>query len=284
MINDINLTSLLCSKAASIGLHSNSNPTANQSRKQYYVRLKRLVNIGLVEKIDSVYTLTTFGSLVYENHLKTMEKVISNYWQIKTIDALRTRNDFPPDQKENIINEYVATTNLNSTINPTQLTSYNVIKRFEQLIPEVMKVIDNAENEIYFATRYYDPHVSNMVFNKLGKGASIHILDGNPEQISVMNRLSAIMRTPPNRETGEMVKKVLRSSRFDLKMLPGLPLSFIIVDGIQVVYETLNFVNPEQFTVAVSKYEDVYFAQRFIGYFKLLSKNAISPKLIQKIG
>ena len=81
-----------------------------------------------------------------------------------------------------------------------------------------------------------------------------------------------------------MVKKVLRSSRFDLKMLPGLPLSFIIVDGIQVVYETLNFVNPEQFTVAVSKYDDVYFAQRFIGYFKLLSKNAISPKLIQKIG
>jgi hypothetical protein len=83
-----------------------------------------------------------------------------------------------------------------------------------------MKVIDNAENEIYFATRYYDPHVSNMVFNKLGKGVSIHVLDGNPEQ----------------------------------------------------------------FTVAVSKYDDVYFAQRFIGYFKLLSKNAFSPKLLQKIG
>ena len=190
MINDTNLTSFLCSKAlftilsdklcigileaASIGLrsNSNSNPTANQSRKQYYVRLKRLVNIGLVEKIGSVYTITTFGSLVYENHLKTMEKVISNYWQIKTIDVLRTRNDFPPDQKENIINEYVATTNLTGTINPTQLTSYNVVKRFEQLIPEVMKVIDNAENEIYFATRYYDPHVSNMMFNKLGKGVS----------------------------------------------------------------------------------------------------------------
>jgi hypothetical protein len=62
------------------------------------------VNIGLVEKIGSVYALTTFGSLVYENHLKTMEKVISNYWQIRTIDVLKTRNDFPSDQKENIIN------------------------------------------------------------------------------------------------------------------------------------------------------------------------------------
>ena len=108
------------------------------------------------------------------------------------------------------------------------------------------------------------------------------ILDGNPEQISVENRLSAIMRTPPNRETAEMVKKVLKSSRFDLKRLPSLPLSFIVVDGIQVVYETVNFANPEQFTVAVSKYDDVYFAQRFIEYYKLLSKDSIIPELFMQ--
>jgi hypothetical protein len=130
------------------------------------------------------------------------------------------------------------------------------------------------------ATRYHDPHVSNMVFNKFGKGVTIHILDGNPEQISVENRLAAIMRTPPNRETAELVKKVLKSSRFDLKRLPELPLSFIVVDGIQVVYETINFINPEQFTVAVSKYDDMYLAQRFIEYFKLLSKDATTPKLL----
>jgi hypothetical protein len=83
-----------------------------------------------------------------------------------------------------------------------------------------------------------------MVFHKFGKGVTIHILDGNPEQISVE------------------------------------PLSFIVVDGIQVVYETINFINPEQFTVAVSKYDDMYLAQRFIEYFKLLSKDATTPKLL----
>ena len=76
-----------------------------------------------------------------------------------------------------------------------------------------------------------------------------------------------------------MVKKVLKSSRFDLKRLPNLPLSFIVVDKIQVVYETINFINPEQFTIAVSKYDDAYFAQRFIEYFKMLSKNATIPDL-----
>jgi hypothetical protein len=59
-----------------------------------------------------------------------------------------------------------------------------------------------------------------------------------------------------------------------------LPLSFIVVDEIQVVYETINFINPEQFTLAVSKYDDTYLAQRFIEYFKLLTKDATTPEII----
>ena len=154
------------------------------------------------------------------------------------------------------------------------------MKRFENLIPDVMKVLDNAENEVYFATRYHDPHVSKMVFQKFGKGVTIHILDGNPEQISVENRLAAIIRTPPNRESADLVKKVLKSPRFDLKRLTDLPLSFIVVDGIQVVYETINFINPEQFTVAVSTYDDPYLAEKFIEYYKLLSKDATTPEIL----
>jgi len=257
-----------------------SSKALTQSKKQYYVRLKRLVDLGLVEKVQSIYRLTTFGSLVYKNHFKTMDKILPNYWQIKSVDALKDRNGFPLEKKENIINQYVATSGLLGSVNATQLTSYNTVNRFEQLIPEVMKVLDNAESEVYFATRYYDPHVSNLVFQKFSKGVIMHILDGNPDQISVENRLSAIIRTPPNRETAEVVKKLLKSSRFDLRRLPRLPLSFIVVDGIQVVYETVNFANPDQFTVAVSEYDDPYFAQRFVEYFKLLSRESNVPELI----
>jgi predicted transcriptional regulator len=266
--------------AAFTGLKSTSRGLTNQSKKQYYVRLNRLVNMGLIEKIESIYKLTTFGSLIYKNHFQTMDKILPNYWQIKSIDVLKSRNDFPPEKKENIIDNYIVTSGLFGSVNATLLTSYNAVNKFEQLIPEVMKVLDNAESEVYFATRYYDPHVSNLVFQKFSKGVAIHLLDGNPDQISVENRLSAIIRTPPSRETAEMVKKILKSSRFDLRRLPKLPLSFIVVDGIQVVYETVNFANPDQFTVAVSKYDDPYFAQRFVEYFKILSKDAVIPELL----
>lgn len=268
--------------AASTGLRSSSNGIGSQTKKQYYVRLKRLADTGFIEKQNSVYKLTSFGTIVYD-HLKTMEKIVPNYWQIKSIDVLKSRPDFPADQKEKIMNEYIETTKLKDVINTTHLTSFNVVNQFDDLIVEVLKVLDNAEREVYFATRYYDPHVSAKIFEKFAKGVTIHILDGNPDQISVENRLAAIIRTPPNRETAEMVKKITKSSRFDLKRLPELPLSFMVVDGIQVVYDTVNFINPEQFTIAISKYDDTYMAQRFIEYFKLLSKDATTPKLMEEM-
>jgi hypothetical protein len=230
--------------AASIGLQSSSKGIGNQTKKQYYVRLKRLVDIGLIEKRQSIYKLTSFGSIVYENHLKTMNKIMHNDWQIKSFDILKCRNDFPFAQKEKIIIEYVETTGLKGVINTTQLSSFSVANRFDDLIVEVLKVLDNAEKEVYFATRYHDPHISTKVFEKIGKGVTIHILDGNPEQITVESRLAAIIRTPPNRETAELVKKIVKSPRFDLKMLLDLPQSYMVVDGIQVVYDTVNFINP----------------------------------------
>ena len=269
--------------ASSAGLQSTSNGIGNQTKKQYYVRLKRLVDFGLIEKHQSIYKLTSFGSIVFENHLKTMDKIIPNYWQIKSIDVLKSRHDFPPEQKEKIMNEYIETTNMNEVLNATQLSSFSVVKKFDDLIVEVLKIMDNAEKEIYFATRYHDPYVSTKVFEKFSKGVTIHILDGNPEQISVESRLAAIIRTPPNRETAEMVKKITRSPRFDLKRLPELPLSFMVVDGIQVVYDTVNFINPEQFTIAISKYDDTYTAKKFIDYFKTLSKDATTPKLLEEM-
>ena len=269
--------------ASSAGLQSTSNGIGSQTKKQYYVRLKRLVDFGLIEKHQSIYKLTSFGSIVYENHLKTMDKIIPNYWQIKSIDVLKSRHDFPPEQKEKIMNEYIETTNMNEVLNATQLSRFSVAKKFDDLIVEVLKVMDNAEKEIYFATRYHDPYVSTKVFEKFSKGVTIHILDGNPEQISVESRLAAIIRTPPNRETAQMVKKITKSPRFDLKRLPELPLSFMVVDGIQVVYDTVNFINPEQFTIAISKYDDTYTAKQFIDYFKTLSKDATTPKLLEEM-
>lgn len=64
--------------------------------------------------------------------------------------------------------------------------------------------------------------------------------------------------------------------------MPELPISFLVVDSIQVVYETVSYTNPEQFTTAIAKYDDPYLAQQFISYFKMISRKAFTPKLLQE--
>jgi predicted transcriptional regulator len=261
---------------------SSTSYTGNLSKKQFYVRLKRLRDSGLVEKRDAFYRTTTLGSLIYNSHVKTMDNILTNYWNLKAIDVLKAREDFPSHQKETVIKEILGSSNLKAIVNSTHLSGFAIIKDFNGLINEAIKVLDNAHEEIYFASRYHDPHVASKIVEKFSQGVKIHMLDGNPEQITLENRLNAILRTPPNKETFDRVNEMIRSSRFDL-MRKEVPISFLVIDGTQVVYETVNYQSPEEFTVAISSYDDVYMAQRFTTYFNLLSKDAHMPRLLASV-
>lgn len=109
--------------------------------------------VPVLAEDESVYKLITFGSLVYENNLKSMEKVIPNYWQIKSVDVLRSRNYFPSEQKEKIIDEYITTTGMKGIINATHLASFNFAKRFNDLIV-IQQVVTSYKNIITIFSFY----------------------------------------------------------------------------------------------------------------------------------
>jgi hypothetical protein len=288
-------TSLHLMKTAYAGRLTSSNYVGKISKKQFYTKLKRLCNTGLVEKReDAYYRTTTLGSLVYNGHVKTLEDALTNFWQLKAIDILKTREDFPADRKESIIDEIVKGSDLKNFINSTHLTGFSIIKDFDRLVIEVIRMLEDAKKEIYFASRYHDPHVSKKMFEKVEKGVSVHFLDGNPQQISVESRLNAVLRTPPNEETYQTVNRLIRSHCFELKSLEPTTIvtngsntvipkfnSFLVIDGNQVLYENINYGNPEEFTVAIARYDDTYLAEQFISYWKLLSRDAMVPKLLQ---
>lgn len=271
-------------RMAYFGLKSSSmNYKSNISKKQFYSRLKRLRNMGIIEKRNSVYKTTTFGSLIYNGQINALENIIANYWNLKAVDVLKAKQDFPLREKEKLIEEMIQNTSLKSIVNGTHLSGFSVIKDYNKLVLEVTKLLESAEKEVYMATRYYDLHFSRLMFHKVAnEGLTMHLLDGLPDQISVANRLNAILRVPPNRETFEMVNKIIKSKRFELRKAK-LSASFMVVDGTTVCYETTDYVNPEQFTVAISHYDDPYLAQRFISYYQTLAKDANAPQFIQSI-
>jgi hypothetical protein len=253
------------------------------SKKQFYVRLKRLRDLGFVEKRGSVYRTTTFGSLVYNGNIKTLEEILDNYWNLKAVDVLKSRQDFPLQQKEKVIEEIIRNTTLKDIVNGTHLTGFSVIKDYNKLVLEVTKLLESAQKEVFLATRYHDPHFSKLLFHKVAnEGLVVHMLDGLPDQISVGNRLNAILRVPPNRETYEMVNRIIKSGRLDLRKAK-LSASFMVVDDTAVCYETTDYVNPEQFTLAISHYDDQYLAKRFISHYHTLANDAQVPQIFESI-
>jgi hypothetical protein len=271
-------------RMAYFGLKSSSvNYKSNISKKQFYSRLKRLRNMGIIEKRNSVYKTTTFGSLIYNGQINALENILANYWNLKAVDVLKAKQDFPLREKEKLIEEMIQNTSLKNIVNGTHLSGFSVIKDYNKLVLEVTRLLESAEKEVYMATRYYDLHFSRLMFHKVAnEGLMMHLLDGLPDQISVANRLNAILRVPPNRETFEMVNKIIKSKRFELRKAK-LSASFMVVDGTTVCYETTDYVNPEQFTLAISHYDDPYLAQRFISYYQTLAKDANAPQFIQSI-
>src|ERR671921_1329381 len=271
-------------KMAYLGLKgSPMSYKGNISKKQFYARLKRLRDIGIIEKRNSVYRTTTLGSLIYNGQIKALEDILSNYWNLKAVDVLKSREDFPLPEKEKLIEEMIQNTSLKSIANGTHLSGFSVIKDYNKLVLEVTRLLESAQKEVFLASRYHDPHFSKLMFHKIAnEGLMMHELDGLPDQISVENRLNAILRVPPNRETFEMVNKIIKSQRLDLRKAK-LSASFMVVDGTTVCYETTAYANPEEFTLAISQHDDPPLAQRLISYYRTLVKDAPVPQLLESI-
>jgi hypothetical protein len=261
---------------------SETSYAGNLSKKQFYMRLKRLRDYGMVEKRNGIYRATTFGSLLYNGHVKTLEEILTNYWNLKAVDLLKSRQDFPLQQRERVVDQIIRSTSLRNIVNGTYLSGFSVIKDYDHLVTEVTKLMGSAQHEVYMASRYHDPHFSNLMFKKIADGVQMHLLDSLPDQISVENRLNAVLRTPPNRETFEIIDKIIKSGRFDLKR-KKVAASFMVVDGTAVCYETANYTNPEQFTLALSHYDDPYLAKRFVDYYNTISSDAAIPQILTGI-
>ena len=78
------------------------------SRKQYYTRLSEMVEVGLLRKYHSNYTLTSFGKMVYDA-LEIIELGLTNFWKLKALDSLEFANTtkVPHEERERILESLI---------------------------------------------------------------------------------------------------------------------------------------------------------------------------------
>jgi hypothetical protein len=58
------------------------------TRRQYYSRLSRLTETGLIRRYNGRYSLTLLGKMIYDIHVTT-SKVLSYHWKLKAIESIQ---------------------------------------------------------------------------------------------------------------------------------------------------------------------------------------------------
>jgi predicted transcriptional regulator len=87
----------------------------NITRKQYYSRLFKLVQCGLIKRNDNQYFLTTLGQVIYDAQA-TIEKALQNYWKIKAIDSFDNNRNLSVEDRRRLIETLIKDQELKSIL------------------------------------------------------------------------------------------------------------------------------------------------------------------------
>ena len=81
---------------------------AKLTRKQYYSRMSRMTKVGLIQRKNGKYFLTSLGRVTYQ--AQTMiENALIDYWKLKAIDSLdsSTNTRLPQEEHDKILNTLI---------------------------------------------------------------------------------------------------------------------------------------------------------------------------------
>jgi predicted transcriptional regulator len=75
--------------------------------KQFHSMIEKLIDVGLVERINGKYQITSLGKIVFNAQAK-VETAIKYYWELKAIDSIiSTYRELPSKEYQRIIDNII---------------------------------------------------------------------------------------------------------------------------------------------------------------------------------
>jgi predicted transcriptional regulator len=76
--------------------------TKGLSKKQFYLRTRRLLQVGLVKRNKGSFSLTNFGIVVFHAQL-VIESGIKNFWKLKAVDSIQATGGIGEQERNMLI-------------------------------------------------------------------------------------------------------------------------------------------------------------------------------------
>ena len=78
---------------------------AKLTRKQYYSRMSRMTKVGLIQRKNGKYLLTSLGRVIYQAQT-LIGNTLKDYWKLKAIDSLDSSTRYRGLPQEEITTKF----------------------------------------------------------------------------------------------------------------------------------------------------------------------------------
>ncbi len=91
-ISDSKSLDIFCSIAKNSVESEVLKQTKGLTNKQYYSRMRQLLEAGVVQRNKGRFSLTSLGSIVYYAQV-IIESGVNNYWKLKALDSIQSSGE-----------------------------------------------------------------------------------------------------------------------------------------------------------------------------------------------
>ena len=249
------------------------------TKKQYYTRLKQLVDLGLITKNNESYIQTAFGKVVYQKHIIGLTNNIKNSKYLQMVDVLKA----DPKFNDKDIMEFMSKVEPQvSSDLETSRKSFTVTSSYEDMVRKILEMVEFAQNEILLVTRFQNELIINSILKKASSGVNVKVLADTNLVENYFEKEMPVKSDKNKKERENVVSNPYYPSRIDRRYVQ-VPFCVIIVDNKHVGLEIIDLSESKKFKMAIFG-EDSNLLSSMIPLFDGLwqKSNVNHPKVITK--
>jgi len=255
------------------------------SQKRYYSRLKMLLDINLLEKVEGCYVYTAIGQVMQKMGLSLME-LLKNQDRIELILNL-SKSDSLSREERSQINRLLMDNSeiklfLDQMITSDTYDKIEKISNYGELVDKINEEITSAKKFVYIATIYFEPLVMDAVLKLKKKGVMMKCLMSKKTMSKKMTKLRMLLSPKVILNIFDMMSSY--SNVADIYREADLPFSFCIIDNEKCFFEFPN-IGDSEFSLAFYLVENRT-SERFSKFFEQIWESTQadqSPSLYKNI-
>lgn len=251
------------------------------TKKQYYTRLKQLIDLGLVSKLGDSYVQTAFGRLIYQKHIVGLTNHIKNSKYLEMVDVLKSNPKF----NDSDIIEFISKVDPQAKIELEESSKKPsiVTSSFDEMVNKVLEIMEFAQKEIILISRFTNELIINTMIKKSNLGIDVKVLaDVNLIQDFFLKAGPIKVDDKNKKERITVVANPYYPTPIPRKY-GSVPFCVLIVDKKHVGIEIVDGYNAKKFKMAIFL-TDNHLANQFYNLFTTMwaKANENPPQIATK--